>query len=114
MTNEETINALLHIRSAIRNNITVSKPTKAIQALDLAIAALERERWISDPQEFPNTDARVVGFFGGGANDQLRWFDFVTTLSDGSIVSESGERDIYNEHLIALYQLPEPPKEETP
>ncbi len=47
MTNEETINALLHIRSAIRNNITVSKPLRAIEAIDLAIAALERDRWIS-------------------------------------------------------------------
>lgn len=83
------------------------------EAVSLVIAALERDRWISDPQKFPNTDARVVGYFGGGAFNQLRWFDFVTALSDGRMVSESNEGDVTNEHLIAVFQLPEPPKEKT-
>ena len=41
MTRDETISALNHIRSAIRNHITVNKPLRAIEAIDLAIAALE-------------------------------------------------------------------------
>lgn len=113
MTNKDAIKALDHIKSIIKLEIITDQPRKAMEALDIAIAALERDRWISDPQKFPNTDARVVGYFGGGALNQLRWFDFVTTLSDGRFVAESNERDVTNEHLIAVFQLPEPPKEET-
>lgn len=113
MTNEEAIEWLESIRKKYIHGGDEWFDKERNEALDLAISALSRDRWISDPQEFPNTDARVVGYFGGGAFDQYRWFDFVTTLSDGSIVPESTERDIINEHLIALYQLPEPPKEET-
>lgn len=47
MTNEEVIRALNHIRGAIRNGIPPTKPGKAIEAVDLAISALENERWIS-------------------------------------------------------------------
>lgn len=108
MTNEEAIRQLANLRDAF---LEVYDNYNA-DVLDYAISALSRDRWISDPQEFPNTDASVVGYFGGGAFDQYRWFDFVTMLSDGSIVPESTERDIINEHLIALYQLPEPPKED--
>lgn len=70
-------------------------------------------RWIpvTDKEHIPNTDHGVVGYFGGGAFNQLRWYDFVTTLSDGKIVGESTERDVINEHCIAVYKLPEPPKE---
>ena len=120
MTNEEIIKRLEAIASAelVVDGLKVGAITKeAFEAIQetahLAISALERDRWISDPQKFPNTDARVVGYFGGGAFDQLRWFDFVTTLSDGRMVAESNERDVINEHLIAVFQLPEPPKEET-
>ena len=71
-------------------------------------------QWIpvTDKEHIPNTDHGVVGYFGGGAFNQLRWYDFVTTLSDGKIVGESTERDVINEHCIAVYKLPEPPKEE--
>jgi hypothetical protein len=83
-----------------------------------AIEALSKTEkttcWIpvTDKEHIPNTDHGVVGYFGGGAFNQLRWYDFVTTLSDGKIVGESTERDVINEHCIAVYKLPEPPKEE--
>ena len=74
-----------------------------------------KPRWIpvTDKEHFPNTDHGVVGYFCGGAFNQLRWYDFVTILSDGTIVGENTEHDVINEHCIAVYKLPEPPKEET-
>lgn len=105
MTNDEAIAELNHY---IHSDSLTEAPSN--EACQLAVAALERDRWISNPQEYPDTDSRVVGYFGGGAFDQLRWFDFVTTLSDGSLVAER-EQDVTNEHLIAVFQLPEPPKE---
>ena len=116
MTNKEALTWLYDLRAtlAVPCGSGLSEERKAFaQAIDLAISALERDRWISDTQKFPDTDARVVGYFGGGAFNQLRWFDFVTTLSDGSFAPESTERDVSNTHLIAVFQLPEPPKEET-
>ena len=72
-------------------------------------------KWVSvtDIEHLPNTDSGVVGYFGGGAFDQLRWYDFVCTTSDGTLVGENTERDVMNDHCIAVYKLPEPPKEET-
>ena len=67
----------------------------------------------TDKEHIPNTDHGVVGYFGGGAFNQLKWYDFVTTLSDGTIVGECTERDVMNEHCIAVYKLPPAPKEET-
>ena len=80
----------------------------------MALSKMEKTtRWIpvTDEEHIPNTDHGVVGYFGGGAFNQLRWYDFITTLSDGKIVGESTERDVINEHCIAVYKLPEPPKE---
>lgn len=72
-------------------------------------------QWIplTDKENLPNTDSGVVGYFGGGADNQLRWYDFVHTLSDGTLVAESSERNVLNEHCIAVFKLPEPPKEES-
>lgn len=85
----------------------------ALNASNEAIVK-NKPRWIpvTDKEHIPNTDHGVVGYFGGGAFNQLKWYDFVTTLSDGTIVGESTERDVINEHCIAVYKLPEPPKEE--
>lgn len=105
MTNEEAIELLGLLR--------ITDAPKLKEAVRMATAALECYMWINDPQKYPNTDSRVVGYFGGGAFNQLRWFDFITTLSDGSLVAESNERDVTNEHLIAVFQLPKPPKEES-
>lgn len=83
------------------------------QRQNLVALMNEKPRWISveDKESLPDTDSGVVGYFGGGAFNQLRWYDFVTTLSDGTIACESTERDVTNEHCIAVYKLPEPPKE---
>lgn len=69
-------------------------------------------KWISVTDiEHLSTDSNLVGYFGGGAFDQLRWYDFVWTRNDGTLISENRERDVMNEHCIAVFKLPEPPKE---
>lgn len=95
----------------------VIPPSICLEAADAIEVLSKMEKtteWIpvTDKEHIPNTDHGVVGYFGGGAFNQLRWYDFVTTLSDGKIVSESTERDVINEHCIAVCKLPEPPKEE--
>ena len=101
---------------------TMSQAADAIEELEMCCNHLERDykalcaylpKWIpvTDKEHIPNTDHGVVGYFGGGAFNQLRWYDFVTTLSDGTIVGESTERDVINDHCIAVYKLPEPPEE---
>ena len=87
----------------------------AANAIEVLSKMEKTTRWIpmTDKEHIPNTDHGVVGYFGGGAINQLRWYDFVTTLSDGKIVGESTERDVINEHCIAVYKLPEPPEEES-
>ena len=86
---------------------------EAADAIEVLSKMEKATQWIpmTDKEHIPNTDHGVVGYFGGGAFNQLRWYDFVTTLSDGEIVGESTERDVINEHCIAVYKLPEPPKE---
>lgn len=113
--------------SSTRNSFveTMSKAADAIEELSRLheaqrqnlIALMNEEpepKWIpvTDKEHIPNTDHGVVGYFGGGAFNQLRWYDFITTLSDGTIVGESTERDVINDHCIAVYKLPDPPKEE--
>jgi hypothetical protein len=84
----------------------------AIEELLAELVTLRNQlpTWISVEDNSLDTDSRVVGYFGGGDYDQLRWYDFVTTLSDGSVVPSSNGYEISNAHCIALFQLPEPPK----
>jgi hypothetical protein len=68
MTNEEAIRALNHIRGAIRNGIPPTKPGKAIEAVDLAIAVLERDRWISVEERLPERNKEVLVYAIGDAD----------------------------------------------
>ena len=94
MTNTEAIEQLRYLKHGVKAESEQDK------ALDLAISALERERWHDADERIPDVE-NVIGWYGGGKYDQLRWLDLV----DGTVYE--GER------LIAWYQLPEPPKEET-
>ena len=102
MTNKEAIGGLLHIRSAIRNYITPSKPQRAIEALDLAIAALERDRWISVEERLPDNTEPVLATFDDvyliAIYGNYMWSDVMTRSL------------VYPTHWMPL---PEPPKEET-
>ena len=106
MTNTEATTLLKRIadrRLMIHVNGTVmeAEHDEVQEALDLAIAALERERWHDAGEQIPDGE-NIIGWYGGGEYDQLRWFELV----DGTVYE--GER------LIAWYRLPDPPKEDKP
>lgn len=100
--------------SGTDNIVEFDEAADAVEELLQKMQQLPRWIPVTEKENLPNTDSGVVGYFGGGAFDQLRWYDFVCTLTDGSIVSENSERDVMNEHCIAVYKLPEPPKEDKP
>jgi hypothetical protein len=114
MKNEEVIRALEHIRSAIRNGIPPTKPSKAVEALDLAISALERDKWISVKEELPDIDQDVLvmvhwldypeDMMVYGRRYKTRWY-----LWNG----ELGEL-IKGFDITHWRPLPEPPKEDKP
>jgi hypothetical protein len=103
MTNEEAKEFLLDLRAGCVSSYGTALYEESmafVEALDLAISALERDRWHGAEEPIPNEE-NIIGWYGGGEYDQLRWYDLV----DGTVYE--GER------LIAWYKLPEPPKEET-
>lgn len=100
MTEKDAIQWLRAIKDKYIHGGDENMDEKRTEALDLAIAALERDRWHNADEPIPDGE-NIIGWYGGGEYDQLRWFDLV----DGTLYE--GER------LIAWYQLPEQPKEET-
>jgi len=116
MTNEEVIRALLHIRSAIRNHIPPTKPGKAIEAVDLAIAALERDTpkrvGMSEWKGYRNTRYKCPGCGKNARNDE-------------TYCHKCGQRLVFprisftdyvlgqKQEVIITWTDEEPPKEET-
>lgn len=115
MTNEEAICALEHIRSVIRNGIMPTKPGRAIEACDIAISALSRDRWISVEERLPDANVRVlacVNILGKPSVwDAVRW---------NGKNWEAEEEPVYDywttiDHPVTHWRpLPEPPKEDKP
>ena len=125
MTNEEVIRSLEHIRSAIRNHIPPTKPGKAIEAVDLAIAALERDRWISVEERLP--EVRQTTFHGEPCTESTPVLVYggmkgMESYYNGMAVAERGDGewiimdDSYrpDNHVTHWMSLPEPPKEDKP
>ena len=105
MTNEEARDYLIGVRDAC------ALKSKTVDALDLAIAALERERWISVKDRLPEPKTDVLVAFDDGevwamwqnwANDTNEPFTYSVETFDGPT------------HDVTHWRaLPEPPKEET-
>ena len=113
MTTEEAIEQLKAIRSDYRDDLR-NHPELVkddVEALDLAIAALERERWISVKDRLPEPKTDVLVAFDDGevwamwqnwANDTNEPFTYSVETFDGPT------------HDVTHWRaLPEPPKEET-
>ena len=136
MTNEEAIRGLQHIRSAIRNGIPPTKPGKAIEAIDLAISALSRDRWISVEEALPEghflwkCEAELSGleddtdefesekilFCSACGKVMCGRYDYSISRETGKTLEEgwySEDEDSVVPNVVAWMLLPEPPKEET-
>lgn len=115
MTTEEAIEQLKAIRSDYRDDLRNHQELVKddVEALDLAIAALERDRWISVKEELPDIDQDVLvmvhwrdypeDMMVYGRRYKTRWY-----LWNG----ELGEL-IKGFDITHWMPLPEPPKEET-
>ncbi len=68
-------------------------------------------RWISVEEKLPepDDDSFIIGWFGGGKYDQLRYPDFAVLRGNGKLLP-ANEKHI-NGRCIAWYRLPDPPKE---
>lgn len=112
MTNEEIIRALEHIRSAIRNHIPPTKPGKAIEAIDLAIAALERDRWISVEERLPDFEGACLCMRKSYVCPGMRHQEIMYVDENGFYNID----DVYAEpgNVTHWRPLPEPPKEDKP
>lgn len=109
MTNEKVIEQLKAIRSDYRDDLR-NYPELVkddVEALDLAISALERDRWISVKDRLPEEGDYVIVYRRGGVYNQLDWVEEDCRRGDGFAKD--------NIDGMALYwmPLPELPKEET-
>lgn len=118
MTNEEAIRALNHIRGAIRNGIPPTKPGKAIEAVDFAISALSRERWISVEERLPEEYGEYMVLWkpkNPGMVPKWKMLYEITEYEDGEWIGEIPQSEPFGGYEVFYWRElpPEPPKEET-
>lgn len=100
MTTEDAINILRHIAGSYGD------VSKYYDAICLAIAALERDRWISVEERLPEEKRAVLVWQPQYLNS------YVVTLSEGEWFVFGG----YGTRVFGVTHwrpIPEPPKEET-
>lgn len=84
--------------------------SKAADAIEELLAVVPHWISVEANQKLPVSGfACAVGYFKGGKYGQLYWFDFVSKDKSGVVVPHS--TDIEGD-CIAVYALPEPPKED--
>jgi len=115
MTNERAIELLQGLKA---NNVLFPV---VYEALDLAIAAIERDRWISVEERLPERGIKVlvygVGNIDGFWGDQViaiaeRFLFKFLPSSEGTEEWSSPWRYFHTDYKITHWQpLPEPPKE---
>lgn len=115
MTNEQAIAEL--------RDIETDDP-EIREAYDLAIAALERDRWISVEERLPERNTSVLVYAIG--NTDGFWGEHVTAIADRFLFkffpSSKGEEKwsspwqyFHTDYKITHWKpLPEPPKEDKP
>lgn len=109
MTNEEAIAELENRYMSMSMCATTDVCKRANEALDLAIAALSRDRWISVEERLPVYGEKcLVAFKLIGHNDWSIQVSYCYVQKEG-FWSDCG-RDY---KAVAWMPLPKPPKEET-
>lgn len=108
MTNTEAIETL----KVARAEVEWEYPIGIAAAIDLAISALERERWISVEERSPEPKYAVLGYAPRYGNIFALYYDSVcgwmvwSPISDEILPASQG-------NITHWKPLPEPPKEET-
>jgi hypothetical protein len=128
MTNEEAIDALksIGVDEALEDGralLLVNNVDSCTDAIRLAIAALERDRWISVEERLPERNTEVLVYAIGDADGF--WGKHVIAIAERFIFrifpSSEGEEEwsspwqyFHTDYKITHWRsLPEPPKEET-
>lgn len=117
MTTKEVIRVLNHIRSATRNGLPPTKPSKAIEAIDLAISALERDRWISVEERLPDEYGEYMVLWRPKQifyipKDKLLYE--ITEYEDGEWIGDIPQSEPFGGYDVFYWrELPDEPKEET-
>lgn len=101
MTNEEAIEQLRYLKHGVKAE------SEQDDALDLAITALERDRWISVEERLPeNADIYLCTLMSYAG--KFRYIDTLKYI--GGFFYENG---VGTDRVTHWRPLPEPPKEET-
>lgn len=109
MNTKDAIESLRGFKNYCMQENPVFGVTTAAQAFDVAIAALERDRWISVEERLPEYGEKcLVAFKLNGHNDWSIQVSYCYVQKEG-FWSDCG-RDY---KAVAWRPLPEPPKEET-
>ncbi len=115
MTNEEAIKALEHVKSIIKLEITTDQPHKAMEACDVAISALSRDRWISVEEGLPEKYGDYMILWKPKSYRTKKLFYEITEYEDGEWIGKIPQSEPYGGYEVFYWrELPaEPPKEET-
>lgn len=103
MTNEEAIESLKFQMFLAKKDTEYCPNERGIEALDMAIQALEQQRWISCNKQQPTEEGEyLVTTYSGGMYDvETSWF----------WIYEDGDAEWGDYGVIAWKPLPEPYKD---
>ena len=105
MTNEKALAAWKQMRAEISEENHLFVGTINPEMVDLAIEALERDRWISVEERLPEPHTRVIGF--------MAWKSIMTVeYQNGHWYNIDHLEHMPDEAVTHWMPLPEPPKEE--
>lgn len=127
MTNAEAIDILRQKYRTVSQCLTADECRENNEAIRLAIAALERDEWISVEEKLPEESGAYLVYLQAPLNfgDERSDWCYVTEMHfDKGQTMWQGNNESYNailsavdkedEYFVSHYRpLPEPPKEET-
>ena len=108
MTNEVAIGHLLDMKRGVKAG------SKQDVALNLAIAALSRDRWISVNERLPEKYGEYMILWKPKSYRTKTLFYEITEYEDGEWIGKIPQSEPYGGYEVFYWrELPEPPKEET-
>ena len=108
MTNEVAIGHLLDMKRGVKAG------SKQDVALNLAIAALSRDRWISVNERLPEKYGEYMILWKPKSYRTKTLFYEITEYEDGEWIGKIPQSEPYGGYEVFYWrEVPEPPKEET-